>query len=144
MDQLYLVAETGGERFAMPAETVESVITASEIIPVSLAAPMVAGVAAMRSKVITVIDTIAAIDGRPASVSAGQTLVVICVDDFLYGLAVEEVHDVCECAEHPEKLSAAFDAGWRRISTGVIEVDGCSMVVIDPAALILAPQVKAA
>lgn len=144
MEQLYLVAEADGAPFAIPADTIGSVITASEVIPVPLAAPMVAGLAALRSNVITVIDTIAAIDGRPASVEAGQSLIVVKVDDFLYGLAVDEIHDVCECPEPPEKLGAAFEPGWRRISTGVIDVEGRSMVVIDPAALISSPQAEAA
>jgi purine-binding chemotaxis protein CheW len=144
MQELYLVAEAGGARFAMPADAVGSVVTASDVIPVPLAAPMVAGVAALRSKVITVIDTMAAIDGRPASVTKGQSLIVVDVDDFLYGLAVDEIHDVCECSEPPQKLEAAFEPGWRRISTGVIEVEGQSIVVIDPAQLIFKPHAEAA
>ena len=144
MKRLYLVAEIGGSRFAMPADTVESVVTASEFIPGPLAVPMVAGVAALRSKVITVIDTMASIDGGSAAVSMGQSLVVVHVDEFLYGLAVDTVHDVCECAAEPEKLGAAFEPGWRRISIGAIEVDGFTIAVIDPAVLVCDPQAEAA
>ncbi|MEM8694631.1 MAG: chemotaxis protein CheW [Pseudomonadota bacterium] len=144
MDQLYLIAEAGGERFAMPTDMVESVVTASDVIPVPLADPMVAGVAALRSKVITVIDTMAAIDGRPASVSAGHTLVVVKVEDFLYGLAVDDVHDVAESAARPEQLGAAFEPGWRRVSTGVIALGGTTVVVADPAALVSPIQAQAA
>lgn len=144
MNQLYLIAEAGGTRFAMSADTIGSVVPASDVIPVPRAAPMVAGVAALRSNVITVIDTLAAINGRPASVSQAQSLVVVSIDDFLYGLAVDEVHDVCECRELPEKLEGAFEPGWRRISLGVIEVEGHSVVVIDPSALISSSVSKAA
>lgn len=144
MEQLYLVAEVGGARFAIPADTIGSVVTASDIVPVPLAAPMVAGLAALRSNVITVIDTMAAIDGRTALVEAGQSLIVVKVDDFLYGLAVDEIHDVCDCPESPEKLGAAFEPGWHRISTGVIEVDGHTMVVIDPGALVSSSLAEAA
>jgi|GEM_PF-1628918 len=144
MKQLYLVAEAGGTRFAMPTDAIGSVVTASDVIPVPQAASMVAGLSALRSNVITVIDTMAAIDGRPASVEEGQSLVVVKVDDFLYGLAVDEIHDVCECAEAPEKLGAAFSPGWQQISTGMIEVEGHPMVVVDPAALVTSPQAEAA
>lgn len=144
MKRLYLVAEISGSRFAIPADTVESVVTASEVIPVPLAAPMVAGVAALRSKVITVIDTIASINGGLAAVSKGQSLIVVHVGDFLYGLAVDAVHDVCECVAEPEKLGAAFEAGWRRISIGAIEADGSTIAVIDPTALVCEPQEEAA
>ncbi|RED15447.1 chemotaxis protein CheW [Parasphingopyxis lamellibrachiae] len=144
MEQLYLVAEAGGARFAMPAGAIGSVVPASDVVPVPRAAFMVAGVAALRSNVVTVIDTMAAIDGRPASVSEGQSLIVVNVDGFLYGLAVDEVHDVCECPELPEKLEGAFEPGWHRISTGVIEMEGRSVVVINPAALVVLPESKAA
>ncbi|QLC24310.1 chemotaxis protein CheW [Parasphingopyxis algicola] len=144
MDKLYLIAEAGGSNFAIEADVVESVVTASEVIPVPLAEPRVAGVAALRSKVITVIDTMAVIDDRPASVEKGRSLVVVKVDDFLYGLAVDTVHDVRECSARPERLGAAFEPGWRRISTGVIEIDDHAVAVVDPAALVLAPEAEAA
>ena len=144
MDRLYLIAEAGGEHFAIPAEAVESVVTASDVIPVPLAEPMVAGVSALRSKVITVIDTVAAIEGGTAAVAAGSSLVVVKTDDFLYGLAVEDVHDVVEFAADPERLGASFAAGWQRVSTGVIEIDGRTVVVIDPAALLSASDAVAA
>lgn len=143
MDKLYLVAEADGCIFAMPSECVESVVPVSDVMPVPLAAPMVAGIAALRSKVITVINTMASIKGSAASVSADQSLVVVTVEGFLYGMTVDDVHDVCECDFQPEKLGAAFDEGWRRVSTGVIEVDGDAVVVIDPAAL-LSPSRKQA
>ncbi|MGJ8537696.1 MAG: chemotaxis protein CheW [Parasphingopyxis sp.] len=144
MEQLYLVAEAGGARFAMSADTIGSVVPASNVVPVPRAAPMVAGVAALRSNVVTVIDTMAAINGRPASVSEWQSLIVVNIDGFPYGLAVDEVHDVCECPELPEDLAGAFEPEWHRISTGVVEMDGRSVVVIDPAALIDLPEIKAA
>lgn len=144
MQQLYLIAETGGARFAIPADMIGSVVTASDIIPVPMAAPIVAGLSALRSNVITVIDTMSAIDGRVASVEAGQSLVVVKVDDFMYGLAVDDIHDVCECTTTPQKFGAAFAPGWDRVSTGVIEVDGHLMVVVDPAALVSSPQSIAA
>ena len=144
MDRLYLIAEAGGEHFAIPAEAVESVVTASDVIPVPLADPMVAGVSALRSKVITVIDTVAAIEGGAATVAAGSSLVVVKIDDFLYGLAVEDVHDVVEFAADPERLGASFAAGWQRVSTGVIEIDERAIVVIDPAALSSVPDAVAA
>lgn len=144
MTDLYLIAEIGDARFAMPAEAVESVVTAGDIIPAPRAGQMVAGIAALRSKVITVIDTMAAIAGREASIHHGQPLIVVQIDDFLYGLAVDEVHDVCEYSGSMRKLGAAFEPGWKRVSTGVIEVDGLAVVVVDPATLAAEPQSAAA
>ncbi|MEO1169274.1 MAG: chemotaxis protein CheW [Pseudomonadota bacterium] len=144
MNQLYLVAETAGTCFAIPADAVQSVVTASDIIPAPGAAPTVAGIAALRSKVITVIDTRAAIEGGAARVADGQSLIVAGVDDFLYGLAVDDIHDVRDHDGAPRKLGAAFAAGWRRVSTGIIELDGSAIVVVDPAVLVASQDSVAA
>ncbi|QLC21617.1 chemotaxis protein CheW [Parasphingopyxis sp. CP4] len=144
MDRLYLIAEAGGEHFAIPAEAVESVVTASDVVPVPLADPMIAGVSALRSKVITVVDTVAAIEGGSAAVAAGSSLVVVKIEDFLYGLAVDDVHDVVDFSADPERLGASFAPGWQRVSTGVIEIEDRTIVVIDPGALLTTPEVAAA
>ncbi|MGP1353146.1 MAG: chemotaxis protein CheW [Parasphingopyxis sp.] len=136
MNQLYLVAEIGETQFAIPADAVQSVVTASDIIAVPRAAPTVAGIAALRSKVITVIDTRAAIEGGNAQAVDGQSLIVAEVGGYLYGLAVDEIHDVREHTGTPQKLGAAFEPGWQRVSTGVIDLDGAAIAVVDPAALI--------
>jgi purine-binding chemotaxis protein CheW len=119
-------------------------VTSGEIVPVPLAAPWVAGLTALRSRVITVVDTVASIYERQADVRAGQSLVVVNVDGHLYGLAVDEVHDVCEYSVELERLGASFDAGWRRVSQGLIEADGRAVIVADPAMLVLPETALAA
>jgi purine-binding chemotaxis protein CheW len=137
MEKLYLLAEAEGSTFAISADAIESVVTAGEIVPVPLAAPWVAGLTALRSRVITVVDTIASIYQRQAEIRDGQSLVVVNVDGNLYGLAVDEVHDVCEYSIELERLGASFDSGWRRVSSGMIEADGAAVIVVDPAMLVL-------
>ncbi|MBC2777666.1 chemotaxis protein CheW [Parasphingopyxis marina] len=137
MEKLYLLAEADGSTFAISADAIESVVTAGEIVPVPLAASWVAGLTALRSRVITVVDTIASIYQREAEIRDGQSLVVVNVDGNLYGLAVDEVHDVCEYSIELERLGASFDSGWRRVSSGMIEADGAAVIVVDPAILVL-------
>ena len=55
MSELLLIVTIGGERVALPAAAVESVFELDTQIPVPRAAPHVAGLSALRSRVLTVI-----------------------------------------------------------------------------------------
>ena len=61
MNELLLVVTIAGERVALPAASVESVVELDTLIAVPRAAPHVAGLSALRSRVLTVID-FAAVD----------------------------------------------------------------------------------
>ena len=56
MNELLLVVTIAGERVALSAAAVESVVELDTLIPVPRAAPHVAGLSALRSRVLTVID----------------------------------------------------------------------------------------
>ena len=56
MNELLLIVTIAGERVALPAAAVESVVELDTLIPVPRAAPHVAGLSALRSRVLTVID----------------------------------------------------------------------------------------
>ena len=62
MDSLKLIARIAGQRIALTADAVESVVEIEAITPVPLAPPHVAGLAALRSRVLTVIDSYAALE----------------------------------------------------------------------------------
>lgn len=144
MDTLYLIAEADGAPFAIPAAAVDSVVTRGEIVPIPLAPPHVAGLSALRSRVVTVIDPMAAIRGTAAQLSDDQPLVVVSVDGHSYGLAVDEVHDVIACPERPQPAGTAFERGWQQVALGVVEIDGRAVIVLDPARLIAPGRREAA
>src|SRR5689334_18908704 len=54
--ELLLVVTIAGERVALPAAAVESVVELDTLIPVPRAAPHIAGLSALRSRVLTVVD----------------------------------------------------------------------------------------
>ena len=56
MSDLLLIVTIAGERVALPASAVESVVELDALISVPRAAPHVAGLSALRSRVLTVID----------------------------------------------------------------------------------------
>ena len=139
MDDLKLIARIAGQRIALPASAVESVVEVDAITPVPLAAAHVAGLAALRSRVLTVIDSYAALElGNSPRDGLMQAVVVTC-DNHLYGLLVDEVEDVVAIPGEPLPLHAGLGRGWSRMAIGLIEHDGHAILLLDPARLVAGP-----
>lgn len=143
MQDLYLIAEAAGTQFAIPASRVENVVRDMDIVPVPLAERCVAGIAALRSRVVTVIDLISAITDAPAGACAGKPVIVTRLDRHLYGLAVDGVRDIVEAREPPRPVTAAMSDGWRDCSPGFVETELGAVVVVDPD-LLFDPPAEAA
>lgn len=138
MQDLYLIVEIAGQRAALPASFVESVVEVEDIAPVPCAPPHVFGLFALRSRVLTVIDTIAALGGERSSPGEKQA-VIVTVDGHLYGMLVDEVDDVVAIEGAAAQPRALLSAGWARYSTGVLEHDGEPLLLIDVPAMIAGP-----
>jgi purine-binding chemotaxis protein CheW len=136
MDALFLIVVIAGQRVAMPANHVESVIEIDQITPVPLVAPHVAGLFALRSRVLTIVDSVAALDLGKTPVSKAMQAVIVACDGHPYGLLVEHVEDVVVGSGAVQPVRAALGDGWARAAMGVIEHDGNALLLIDPAILI--------
>ena len=140
MDSLFLIAQIAGHRVALPAEAVESVVEIELVTPVPLAPIHIFGLAALRSRTLTIIDPLASLglDPRPASAIPAEAVVVM-VDGHLYGLLVDVVEDVVAVAEKPRPTRARLSDGWARVARGGFDQGEGSVLVLDPAALIAGP-----
>ena len=134
MSNLLLIVTIAGERVALPAEVVESVVELDTLIQVPRAAPHVAGLSALRSRVLTVIDCM-------RSLELGVT---DCFDGHVYALIVDLVEDVVEALSEPQPVRAAMGPGWERVSLGMVETEQGPMLLIDVAALVAGVEAKAA
>ncbi|ATE64916.1 chemotaxis protein CheW [Rhizorhabdus dicambivorans] len=143
MHDLYLIVEIAGQRAALPAAFVESVVEVDEIAPVPCAPAHVFGLFALRSRVLTVIDTMAALGGDRSEPGEKQA-VIVHVDGHLYGLLVDDVDDVIAMDGVPSQPRALLSNGWARYSKGVLEHDGEPLLLIDVAAMIAGPLELAA
>jgi purine-binding chemotaxis protein CheW len=143
MAELLLIARLGGRRIAFPASSIEAVVELEGITPAPCAAPHVAGLAALRSRVLTVIDGLAALDLGSAGAS-GRDAVVIPCEGHTYALIVEEVEDVIEADAAPVPLAAPVGAGWDRVAIGTVEVGAALFLLVDPYLLIAGPAANAA
>jgi len=142
---LYLIAELAGQRIALDAAHIDSVVHISHVTPVPLAPRHLLGLAALRSRVITVIDCRAALALDPVAAAAVRTAVVIDVEGHQYGLVVDRVEDVREIVAVPSPVRARLGAGWNRAAQGMMDDGDSSLLLLDPVRLIAgAPQAEAA
>jgi purine-binding chemotaxis protein CheW len=138
MQYLYLIVEVAGQRAVLPASYVESVVEIDDVAPVPCAPPHVFGLFALRSRVLTVIDTIAALGGERSS-AGGKQAVIVTVDGHLYGMLVDNVDDVVAIEGTAAKPRALLSPGWSRYSAGLFEHDGQPLLLIDVPAMIAGP-----
>ncbi|HEX8062567.1 MAG TPA: chemotaxis protein CheW [Allosphingosinicella sp.] len=144
MAELLLIVRLAGERVALPAADVESVVEIDSLTPVPGAAGHVAGLAALRSRVLTVIDCLASLDPSRRLPAGAREAVMAVVDGHPYALLVEAVEDVVEASAERRPAAASLAPGWRRIGRATIEAEGDLLLVADVEALIAGPAREAA
>jgi purine-binding chemotaxis protein CheW len=145
MNQLLLVVTIAGERVGLYADVVESVVELDTLIPVPRAAAHVAGLSALRSRVLTVIDCMRSLELGVTDCSDGiREAAVVELDGHHYALIVGVVEDVVEALSDLSPVRAAMGPGWERVSIGMVETEAGPLLVVDVAALICGVEAKAA
>lgn len=144
MNQLLLIIRLGGQRVAIRAELVESVAEIEAITPVPRAAPHVAGLAALRSRVATVIDCQALLGPASHQPPTLREAMIVVADGHTYALLVDGVDDVVTPEGEIAPVRANLSPEWARIAQGMVEAEGNLLLVIDPLALIAGRDAAAA
>ena len=145
MSELLLIVTIAGEHVALPASAVESVVELDTLIPVPRAAPHVAGLSALRSRVLTVIDCQRSLELGDTDCSDGiREAAVVELDGHHYALIVDLVEDVVEAQADPVPVRAAMEKGWERASRGMVETEEGPFLLVDVATLISGSDIKAA
>lgn len=145
MHSLMLVVTIAGERVALPSDQAESVVELDSLIPVPRAAPHVAGLSALRSRVLTVIDAKCSLElGDSDRGQAITEAVVVELDGHHYALIVDQVEDVVESHGEPAPVRGAMAPGWQRVGRGMIETEMGPILLIDVAALVAGAEARAA
>lgn len=134
MDGLFLIAHVAGRTVAIASAQVESVVDIGEVTAVPRAPAMVLGLAALRSRVVTVIDTPVALG--LASGDRAKRAVIVVSEGHHYALLVDALDDVAPFALQPLANGLALDPSWRAVALGLIERDGEPILAIDLGALI--------
>ena len=139
---LLLITRIGGSRVALDAAQVESVIELDTLSPVPRAPRHIAGLSALRSRVLTVVDCKKALDLGITDFSDGaiHEAAVVEVDGHHYALSVDAVEDVVAATGDPSPVRAAMGEGWERVAAGMVETEEGPILLIDIARLIAGPN----
>jgi len=141
MNELLLVVRIAGQRVALPAARIESVVELDTLIPVPRAATHIAGLSALRSRVLTVICCRRSL-GFPVPETPDGILeaAVTEVDGHHYALIVDGVEDVLEAVSDPAPVRAAMGEGWERVSSGMVETEEGALLLMDVEGLVAGPE----
>ena len=144
MNELLLIVTIAGSRVALPAAAVESVVELDTLIPVPRAPGHVAGLSALRSRVLTVIDTLRSLELGDSDCSDGiREAAVVELDGHHYALIVDAVEDVVEATSDPSPVRAAMGPGWERASKGMVETEEGPLLLLDIDSLIAGAATEA-
>ncbi|HET9510936.1 MAG TPA: chemotaxis protein CheW [Sphingomonas sp.] len=134
LHELFLIAHIAGRTVAISSEQVESVVDIGDVTPVPRAPDLVRGLATLRSRVVTVIDTRIALGlmGEGAAARA----VIVRVDGHHYAMLVDALDDVSAFALQPLANGTALAEEWRAIACGIVERDGEPVLAIDLTGLV--------
>ena len=136
MDQLYLLANLAGTRIAVDTSEVEAVVRVSDISPVPGMGAHIAGLAALRSRVLTIIDVEALIHGRPMTAERRSLVIIANISGHSYGFLVDGVSDICRVPEGELPLRGQFDFAWAPHARAIVEHDGQSWLLVSLAGFI--------
>lgn len=133
---LYLRIIIAGRDVVLPAFRVDSVVNIGDIVPVPYVEPHVCGLFAMRSKVVTLIDSQWFVTGEKGNLQQPGVGVVVTIDGHVYALLVDKVCDIFEASTEPKKLPSSAGNGWDILGNQILEVDGTTLLVIEPENLV--------
>lgn len=144
MSELFLLAEIDGAMIAIESDVVESVVRVQDFIPVPRVDPLVAGIFALRSRVLTLIDTQFAVTEKQKPVPENALAIIAQIGGFHFGLLVDAVKDVVTVQPDQYETSIKAGSNWMQYSKGLVDVDGQIVVIICPAKIVEGKQDMAA
>ena len=139
MDRSLLLVSIAGERAAVPSDIIRSVVELDGVTSVPRAPEHIAGLAALRSRAMTVVDCRRALELEAAE-EAGSLAVVVELEEFLYALVVDAVEEVVPFDTEPSEIRADLLPGWARAAVGMVETSAGPALVLDPMKLIEGPE----
>lgn len=144
IDELFLFATVAGTAIAMPTPELEAVVRLGEIVPIARTAPQVRGLAALRSRVLTVIDVRTLISGEQTEMGASPLAIVAEVEGHAYGLLIDNVSDICPVPEGIQPVRGRVGEAWEPYARGMILYEDRLHLVVSIPDFIRHPQFAAA
>ncbi|MEO0464644.1 MAG: chemotaxis protein CheW [Pseudomonadota bacterium] len=140
MNELLVMAQIAGRRCALGAHHVKSVIELGTIVPIPRSPDFIAGITALRSQALTVIDCRRALGLDHAEWPTDHRAAVVAVAGHSYALMVDAVEDIATSQSKPGNVPGGFGTEWSRVATGLIETAMGPALMIDLPTLIAGPE----
>ena len=140
MNNLLVMSQIAGRRCALPAHDVKSVIEIGVVTPVPQTPDFIAGITAMRSQTLTVIDCREALGFDPADYSLDHRAIVVAVGGYPYALRIDSIEDITTGTDEAGDVPGGFGAEWSRVATGLIETRMGPALLLDLPALVAGPE----
>lgn len=139
MNDLLVMAQIAGRRCALHAADVQSVIELGAITPVPRTPDFIAGITALRSQALTVIDCRLALGFAASDWPTDHRAAAVTIGGHAYALMVDAIEDVTTSASQPGQVAGGFGPEWSRVATGMIETGIGPALLINLKALIAGP-----
>lgn len=141
MTRLLLVVTIAGRRIALSADAINSVIELDSVTPVPRSPVHIAGLSALRSRVLTVIDCRCSLELAPVGPEAGQPqAAVVETGGHLYALLVDAVEDVVSGDTECSPLRSRLGRGWERAALGMVDTDIGPLLLLDVEGIVAGPE----
>jgi purine-binding chemotaxis protein CheW len=140
MNELLVMTQIAGRRCALRAHDVQSVIELGTITPVPRTPDHIAGITALRSQALTVIDCRRALGFCQSDWATDPRAAAVTIGGHAYALLVDAIEDVTTSASEPGQVAGGFGPEWARVATGMIETGIGPALLIDLAVLIEGPD----
>jgi purine-binding chemotaxis protein CheW len=144
MTELYLLARIDGSRVAIRSDLVESVVNINDIVPVPRCNSAVAGLFALRSRVLTLIDSQYLVTGNVRAAKKGDLAIIAEIAGHNFGLLVDAVEDVAAISTDQTEDRIKSPEKWKYLTTQMVSHDGEIVMIIDPIKLVNAQPKMAA
>jgi purine-binding chemotaxis protein CheW len=138
-ETLFLFATVADTPIAISASEIEAVVRLSDIVPIPLVHDHVRGLAALRSRVLTVIDIEARIFGRRGPNARITLAVVADIAAHSYGFVVDSVSDITHGPGGIQPIRGRIDPAWAPYASGLVEHEGRSHLLLSLGDFVVAP-----
>jgi purine-binding chemotaxis protein CheW len=131
-DDQYISLKIDHHLFGLPVKKVQDVIYTPKLTYIPLSAARVSGLLNLRGRIVTAIDLGIILNLPSTAKTEGSMSIILEIGSELYSFIVNSVGEVLTI--HPgamEKKPSTLDEQWRLYSSGVFQVNGEIMVILD-------------
>lgn len=136
MNSLYLIAHINDACVGIESNSIESIVHVQDIVPVPMCDPSIAGLFALRSRVLTLIDTQYLVSGKVKKAAKGALAVVVDIAGHHYGLLVDRVEDVVPITDEHMENQIKPSKEWTALVSQTASVDGRLVMILNTGSLV--------